>query len=437
MGASAPPPQGGMTRWQVHGDVHLTTPSLVGMAQEQGQCWGAGPSLMGAAHPPCHPISLVRRQPVGRLPQGLGSGLQPLRVQPGRHAAGRAGHPRVGQRDAGNAQRWAQGWRCLPLPGAAWAHPRGSPQHIPCCSPRCSPDAAALPNSLASLSASMLSRLHPSIYPLPCPPVHHRRVCCSVPVHPAVSAASPQCSATVIVASLLSLVHFLTPVHPCCLCCTPPPPHASPHFECIAPASASPPLPVHFPHPSLYLPTISAASPQCSPTVSAASPNATVLSVPSPVRPCFPPCFPTVPLHPQCSPASSAAVPTGPFASSGASQLFLPHLPSAPLPIRLCLPAILSTPAGPRPPPSRDHLAPHPAPPCPLGPLVRAIGPLPAQSLPPIPTASPCCTQPKGHPPTPRPWMRCGGGGSVPTDCCPLPCRLPQPQHPGGRASHP
>lgn len=79
--------------WQVHSDERLAAHSWVGVGQEQ--CWGAGfPPSMWAA-PPRHPISLVCRQPVGRLPQGLGSGLQPLRVQPGRHAAGRTGHPRA------------------------------------------------------------------------------------------------------------------------------------------------------------------------------------------------------------------------------------------------------------------------------------------------------------------------------------------------------
>lgn len=398
MGASAPPPQGGMTRWQVHGDVHLTTPSLVGMAQEQGQCWGAGPSLMGAAHPPCHPISLVRRQPVGRLPQGLGSGLQPLRVQPGRHAAGRAGHPRVGQRDAGNAQRWAQGWRCLPLPGAAWAHPRGSPQHIPCCSPRCSPDAAALPNSLASLSASMLSRLHPSIYPLPCPPVHHRRVCCSVPVHSAVSAASPQCSATVIVASLLSLVHFLTPVHPCCLCCTPPPPHASPHFECIAPASASPPLPVLFPHPSLpahHLCSITPVQPHCLCCISQC--NCPICAIPS--ASLLPSMLPHCPFASPVQPSQLCSSPHWPLCilwcipafPSASSQCTPPHPPVPPSyslhASRAQAPPLKGSPC-PTPSPTMSPRSPracHRSPPCPVTPThPHSISLLhPAQRTPP------------------------------------------------------
>lgn len=403
MGASAPPPQGGMTRWQVHGDVHLTTPSLVGMAQEQGQCWGAGPSLMGAAHPPCHPISLVRRQPVGRLPQGLGSGLQPLRVQPGRHAAGRAGHPRVGQRDAGNAQRWAQGWRCLPLPGAAWAHPRGSPQHIPCCSPRCSPDAAALPNSLASLSASMLSRLHPSIYPLPCPPVHHRRVCCSVPVHSAVSAASPQCSATVIVASLLSLVHFLTPVHPCCLCCTPPPPMHLPissalpqpvhlhHYRCFFPTpvctcppslqhhpSAAPLSLLHLPMQLSYL-----CHPQCVPASLHASPLS--LCIPSAAQPALQQ-SPLAPLHPLVHPSFSFRIfPVHPSPSACASQLFSPRQ------------------QGPGPPPqgiTLPHTQPHHVPSVPS--CVPSVPSLPSHSHP-SPQHLPAAPSPKDTPPHPGP----------------------------------
>lgn len=59
-----------------------------------GAVLGAGPLPVWAPpHPP--PVSLVCRQPVGRVPQGLGSGLQPLRAQPRRHAAGHAGHPRA------------------------------------------------------------------------------------------------------------------------------------------------------------------------------------------------------------------------------------------------------------------------------------------------------------------------------------------------------
>lgn len=291
------------------------------------RCWSP-PRCVGSP-PPCPPVSLVRRQPVGRLPQGLGSGLQPLRAQPGHHAAGRAGHPRVGRRDAGNAQRWAQGWHCLPLPGAAWAHPCSA-------SPAAAPPPAPLQPLLQPCPVPRIAQcIHavpsaPPVCPPPpplCPPAHPPVSAAQCQSIPAVSAASPRCSPTAIIASLPSPVPCLTPeqslLHPC----HPGSPMHPPHPQCI------PPTPV--------MPAISAASPQRSPTFSVAFPHAPlpylchpagislpVLSLPS--------CSPTVPLQPQCS---SAAVPsrpwcspTGPFASPGAPQLSLCIFPAHPSP---------------------------------------------------------------------------------------------------------
>uniref|UniRef100_A0A8C0U792 Drebrin 1 n=1 Tax=Cyanistes caeruleus TaxID=156563 RepID=A0A8C0U792_CYACU len=309
--------------------------------------------------------------------------------------------------------------------GAAYPCP-GLPGASPLQPPR---SAAAPPTALAWLSASMLSRPLPLAYPAclccapqripaaapwlccspcscPCmaqcihaslgisalsPPARPRRTCCSAPLHPRRLCCIPQCSPTVIAASLPPPVHFLTPVHPCCLCCTPC--HASPCLWCI------PPVP--------YMPALPAASPRAALLSLLAPPVRCCPVCPILLHPfqgcCIPLCIPSAPLHPQATSASSAAVtmcpcciPTSPLESSGASQLSLLHLLRAPLPFlpQPFLPPFHSP---------RDHLVPPRVPSLPSA----CHSPLPAQ--PPHPSLQ--------H----SPYHAQSEGLQIPPNCIPVP----------------